>query len=146
MKSEDIIIEKMIEDNIVIIRISGRIEEKYIASVKKALQIVENSNSKEIASRIEAYPLVIDMSEVSYLDSAMLGALVDAMYKHEEAGVGFYIGGINDEVRTILELLQLHKVILIFPDCESAKAHIARKITKICAVDSIQDDKSIQLR
>ncbi len=128
--SETLCIEKTLMDSAFIIKLEGRIVEKYIHEIKDLLQVTwkECPNNKDIDEK-DAYSIIIDMSEVTYLDSSMLGAIIDALYKHEECGKGLYIGGVNDEVRMALELLQLHKIVMIFPDQETALAHVEGKIS-----------------
>jgi len=54
--------------------------------------------------------LHVDMSEVEYIDSKGLSALVSVMKRvHKDEGL-FVLINISDEVRTLLELTRLHEV------------------------------------
>ena len=66
--------------------------------------------------------LVVDLSEVSYIDSAGLAALIEAMQKVEEYGGKFLLVGLQETVRSIFEISRLDQVFQIFPDAEAALA------------------------
>src|SRR5919108_5915230 len=69
-------------------------------------------------SLIEKKPkkVVIDLSEVSYIDSAGLAALIQAMQKVEAYGGKFSLAGLQETVRSIFEISRLDQVFQIFPD------------------------------
>lgn len=124
-----------------IITVKGKITEKNISEVREALRVLQkeydykNSNEINSLSLQKVYDIIVDLKDVSYLDSSMLGALVDALHKHEEHGATVYIGGVNEEVRAILELLQLHKIIMIFPDSRIALAYVEGEIHQFAMSD-----------
>lgn len=126
-----------------IITIKGKIVDKHMPEVRKALQVLYNNNHddknkvKQSTSSQKAYDIIVDLSEVSYLDSSMLGALVDGLQKHEDCDAKFYIGGVNDEVRAILELLQLHKIMMIFHDSSIALAYLQGDIDRFVQHDEV---------
>jgi anti-sigma B factor antagonist len=64
--------------------------------------------------------LVVDLSEVSYIDSAGLAALIQAMQKVEGYGGKFMLSGLQETVRSIFEISRLDQVFQIFPDADSA--------------------------
>ena len=66
--------------------------------------------------------LVVDLSEVSYIDSAGLAALIQAMQKMEGYGGKFMLSGLQETVRSIFEISRLDQVFQIFPDANSALA------------------------
>jgi anti-sigma B factor antagonist len=66
--------------------------------------------------------LVIDLSGVSYIDSAGLAALIQAMQKVEAYGGKFRLAGLQETVRSIFEISRLDQVFQIFPDAEGALA------------------------
>ena len=66
--------------------------------------------------------LVVDLSEVSYIDSAGLAALIQAMQKMEGYGGKFMLSGLQETVRSIFEISRLDQVFQIFPDADSALA------------------------
>jgi anti-sigma B factor antagonist len=64
--------------------------------------------------------LVVDLSEVSYIDSAGLAALIQAMQKVESYGAKFMLSGLQETVRSIFEISRLDQVFQIFPDADAA--------------------------
>src|ERR1700745_3486162 len=64
--------------------------------------------------------LVVDLSEVSYIDSAGLAALSQAMQKVEGYGGKFMLSGLQETVRSIFEISRLDQVFQIFPDADAA--------------------------
>ena len=66
--------------------------------------------------------LVIDLSDVSYIDSAGLAALIQAMQKVEAYGGKFFLAGLQETVRSIFEISRLDQVFQVFPDVDTALA------------------------
>ena len=65
---------------------------------------------------------VVDLSEVSYIDSAGLAALIEAMQKVEGYGGKFMLAGLQETVRSIFEISRLDQVFQIFPNADAALA------------------------
>jgi anti-sigma B factor antagonist len=66
--------------------------------------------------------LVVDLSEVTYIDSAGLAALIQALQKVEGYGGKFMLSGLQETVRSIFEISRLDQVFQIFPDADAALA------------------------
>ena len=66
--------------------------------------------------------VVIDLSGVTYIDSAGLAALIQAMQKVEAYGGKFFLAGLQETVRSIFEISRLDQVFQIFPDTDAALA------------------------
>src|SRR5260370_27282853 len=64
--------------------------------------------------------LVVDLSRVTYIDSAGLAALIEAMQKVEAYGGKFALAGLQETVRSIFEISRLDQVFQIFPDVDAA--------------------------
>jgi anti-sigma B factor antagonist len=77
-----------------------------------------------LTAMIEKNPerLVIDLSDVTYIDSAGLAALIQAMQKVEDYGGKFLLAGLQETVRSIFEISRLDQVFRIFPDTDTALA------------------------
>jgi anti-anti-sigma factor len=77
-----------------------------------------------LTAMIEKKPerMVIDLSEVTYIDSAGLAALIQAMQKVEAYGGKFLLAGLQETVRSIFEISRLDQVFQIFPDTDTALA------------------------
>ncbi|MGA7275533.1 MAG: STAS domain-containing protein [Candidatus Udaeobacter sp.] len=85
---------------------------------------VSPSVTASLDSMIEKKPerLVVDLSDVTYIDSAGLAALIGAMQKVEGYGGKFLLAGLQETVRSIFEISRLDQVFQIFPDAEAALA------------------------
>jgi anti-anti-sigma factor len=66
--------------------------------------------------------LVVDLSAVTYIDSAGLAALIQAMQRVEGYGGKFRLAGLQETVRSIFEISRLDQVFQIFPDVDGALA------------------------
>jgi anti-sigma B factor antagonist len=77
-----------------------------------------------LIAMIEKQPerVVIDLSDVTYIDSAGLAALIQAMQKVEAYGGKFLLAGLQETVRSIFEISRLDQVFQIFPDTDTALA------------------------
>jgi len=62
--------------------------------------------------------LVVDVSGVTYIDSAGLAALIQAMQKVEAYGGRFSLAGSQGTVRSIFKMSRLDRVFHIFPDAD----------------------------
>lgn len=66
--------------------------------------------------------LVIDLSTTEYMDSSGLAAIVSALQAARTKQGDVYLACMNDTLRALFELTQLHKICQIFDDTESAVA------------------------
>jgi anti-sigma B factor antagonist len=66
--------------------------------------------------------IVIDLSGATYIDSAGLAALIIAMREVEAYGGKFFLAGLNETVRSVLESSRLHQTFRIRPDVDAALA------------------------
>ena len=65
--------------------------------------------------------LIIDLSGVSYIDSAALGVLLGQFAHTQRAGYKFALTGLSPRVHTIFEITGTHKVLPIFATPEDAE-------------------------
>ncbi|MBA2623041.1 MAG: STAS domain-containing protein [Chthoniobacterales bacterium] len=66
--------------------------------------------------------LVVDLSQVSYIDSSGLAVLIEAMQMVDNYGGKFALAGLQNSVRPIFEIARLDQVFRIFADAEAALA------------------------
>ena len=85
---------------------------------------VSPSVTASLNAVIEKKPrrLVVDLSDVTYIDSAGLAALIQGMQKVEAYGGKFLLAGLQETVRSIFEISRLDQVFQIFPDTDTAMA------------------------
>jgi anti-sigma B factor antagonist len=68
--------------------------------------------------------LIVDLSAVDFIDSTGLATLIEY---HRDAGAHggiFSLAGINPNLKAIFDVVQLEKVLAIFPTVAEAKAAI----------------------
>ncbi len=66
--------------------------------------------------------LVLDMAEVSYLDSAGLGILMISSGRAQKAGGALRVAGLTDRVREVLRLTHADEVLPVFDTVDAAVA------------------------
>src|SRR5436309_14307981 len=66
--------------------------------------------------------IVIDLSRATYIDSAGVAALMLAKQDIEAYGGKFFLSGVQETIRLILETSRLDRIFWIFPDVDVALA------------------------
>lgn len=93
-----------------IIRLEGRIDAYQAPTVKSSLkELVAKAKNQERPAWI-----VADLSQVNFIDSAGLSALVVGLKNARETGGSLHLFGIQHAVQIILELSWLDKAFPIF--------------------------------
>ena len=64
----------------------------------------------------------VEMSEVSYIDSSGIAALVEGLQNARSKGQQFGLVGVSKAVMAVLQLARLDRVFPIFPDLDAARA------------------------
>ena len=105
--------------------ITPRQSSSHVVPLKGAIDLhVSPTVTSTLNDVIDKKPerMVVDLSEVSYIDSAGLAALIQAMQKVESYGGKFMLAGLQETVRSIFEISRLDQVFQIFPDAAAALA------------------------
>lgn len=71
----------------------------------------------------EKTKLVLELTEVSYLNSAALGVIADAVLRAGRADKELLIGGVQATVGEIFEIVHFRTLMKIFPDISEAYAY-----------------------
>jgi anti-sigma B factor antagonist len=66
--------------------------------------------------------IVVDLTEVTFVDSSGLAVLIHGMQDIQEYGGKFAIVGLQENVRPIFEIARLDQVFQIFPTVDDALA------------------------
>ena len=78
--------------------------------------IAENLSLFMNAVRGEQSPtIILDLSQVPYVDSAGLGSLVSSYVSHHKAGRRFVLTGVNNRVLQLFQITRVEPLFLIFP-------------------------------
>lgn len=71
--------------------------------------------------------ILFDMSTVKFIDSAGCGALITAMRLIRSSGETLKLCSVQDQVRTVFELVRMHKVLEIYTTRQEALLSYARQ-------------------
>ena len=64
--------------------------------------------------------LLLDLSQVEYVDSAGLGGIVSSLKRLRASGGDVRVCGLQKAVRALFELVRLHKLLDVFNDRDEA--------------------------
>jgi anti-sigma B factor antagonist len=82
---------------------------------------IETFASFQSAVRNEAASTVIlDMTDVPYIDSSGLGSLVSAYVSRQKAGQRVVLSGVNERIMQLMEITRVEPLFLIFPTLDNA--------------------------
>jgi anti-anti-sigma factor len=65
--------------------------------------------------------LILDMSGVPYMDSAGLGVIMNYFVAAQGAGRKFFVVGVNDRIRALLEMTKVDAVLRLCDTIEAAE-------------------------
>lgn len=94
-----------------------------VVELPRRLVMANTSDTRgELKSIIEQGDgrIVIDLSATEYMDSSGLAAIVSALQAARTKQGDVYLACMNDTLRALFELTQLHKIYQIFDDAETA--------------------------
>ena len=106
--------------------LTERRDGKTVLSLKE--ERVDAHNAAELKDRLlkaleeDGHALVIDLSQVQFIDSSGLGALLSGYKNANLRASGFALVGLQPRVKSMFELTRLHRVFEIYPGIEEALA------------------------
>lgn len=65
-------------------------------------------------------PVVVDMSQVSYIDSSGVASLVESLQAARKASLGFALAAVSESAMRVLQLARLDKVFSIHATLDEA--------------------------
>lgn len=86
------------------------------------------SNLFDFQTRVRADQsdlLIVDFSDVPYVDSAGIGALVGAYVTHQKDGRSLHLVGVNDRVRTVLQVTHVESFFRFYDSVDAAEQTLA---------------------
>lgn len=101
------------EADIAILDIKGSVDSYTVRALSQQLEIAMTSKSAN---------LLVNLTNVEFMDSSGLATLVQTMNRCRERGGNLYLCNPQQSVRMILELTRLDKALEIFPTQEDAIA------------------------
>ena len=98
-------------DDATIVSPVGDIDLSRSPTFRRKLQIVQDAKPARV---------IVDLSQVSYMDSSGVATLVEALQVSRRTDSPLIVCCLNDRVRSIFEIARLDTVFTIVPDIESA--------------------------
>ena len=105
-------IEHESADGCMLIRLRGEVDLSWSQQVREAV----------LAALGKSARVGVVLSEVSYIDSSGIAALVEGFQNARSRGSGFALVAISDAVRAVLELARLDRVFPIVADVAAIPA------------------------
>jgi anti-anti-sigma factor len=100
-------------DNVAVVRLGGRVDLLTAVEVKHAFARAVAHGQRR---------LVVDLNDVTFIDSSGLGALIGGLKVARQAGGDLRIARPSDQARVILELTTLNRILKPYPSVEEALA------------------------
>lgn len=89
--------------------------------------------------------LILDLLELTYMDSAGVGLLVNAHVSAQNHGRKFALAGVSERVQALLEVTHVDQVLLAFPTAEKAEAALLGLATSLHA-GGLSRNSSVNVR
>ncbi len=79
---------------------------------------------QEVGRKENAKPVILDISDVPYMDSAGLGAVISIFAHCQRTNRGFAIIGLSDRIRTLFEVTHCDGLLPCFATLEAADSSL----------------------
>ncbi|MEO8802670.1 MAG: STAS domain-containing protein [Rudaea sp.] len=100
------------QGNYVLVRLSGEVDLSWSQQVRRAILDALDNTGK----------VGVELSQVSYIDSSGIAALVEGFQSARGKGQQFGLVGASAPVMSVLQLARLDKVFPLFATVEAARA------------------------
>ncbi|HEX8678530.1 MAG TPA: STAS domain-containing protein [Chthoniobacterales bacterium] len=107
------LLQEYTQDGVDILHLGGDIDMHFAPTLRAVLRAKHNRNCPA---------LLLDLSQVEFIDSVGLAALLEYLRDATDCGSRFCIGGLSESLRTIFEVVGLGKVMPVYADSAKAKA------------------------
>ena len=91
-----------------------------ILSLDGILSIREGASLKEMFSELPHQKVIVDMQQLTHIDSAGLGVIVELLKLAEEQGGAIKLCSMNKSVLHVFTLTRLHHIFEIYNSCDEA--------------------------
>lgn len=98
-----------------------------ILKVSGPLTIRNFFKFQELARQKDSRTLIVDLTEVPFIDSAALGSLVGIHISCDKDGRKYAIAGVNSRIRTVFEVSHVDQFLVTYPTVAEAEAEIGRR-------------------
>jgi len=98
------------DNNVQVLKITGRLAGEEVRGIQKKLPVYLTASNK----------LVIDCSELEYLDSSGLGALISSLKSAISGGGDLRLASVPNKVRMMLEITRADRIFRIYQTVDDA--------------------------
>ena len=109
-------VRELIDDGLHILQLSGEVDMARSPELRAVLAV---------HAEAERDVLLIDFTEVQYIDSSGLATLVEYLQKTSAFGGRFAVGGLRASVQTIFDMVRLSEVFPVHSSLADARAALA---------------------
>jgi anti-sigma B factor antagonist len=102
-------------DGAAVVQVSGRLNMVSAGRLREQVESLVDDGSTVV---------VVDLTDVVFLDSSGLGALISGVKAARRAGGDLRIAGPTEQVRLVLQLTNMERVLIPHPSVESALQHV----------------------
>ena len=103
-----------LDDGVAVLRLDGELNMVSAPAVRKSVADLVAAGSSRV---------VVDLSDVDFLDSSGLGALISGLKSTRQAGGDLRIASPGEQVRLVLRLTNMERVLIPYENPERAFAH-----------------------
>jgi anti-sigma B factor antagonist len=105
----------MASPELVVEKYDGAGQDQRVLLVRGPLTFETSRHFDQVVRGEKAETMIIDMSNVPYIDSVGLGSLVSANVSHQKAGRCMVLTGVSPRVTKVLEITQVKQFFMTFP-------------------------------
>lgn len=102
--------------HVAVCHLKGNLEHLTVATFRQAVMTLP-----------AALPVVFDLSDVPFIDSAGLGALIGAVRRKRETGADGAVCSPRPSVKRVLDLIGLGRIVEVAPTVEAAVGSLGQK-------------------
>jgi anti-sigma B factor antagonist len=115
----------MWEEKLTIINAPGANEDQRILQLNGPITIATLFDFRDaVRAEKTAKTLILDFTEVPYVDSAGVGAIVNAHVSCVNSGRRILLVAVQDRIRTLMKVTKVEQILSIFPTLQEAQAAI----------------------
>ena len=107
--------------SIVVAQLQGELDDHTSDAVRTALDQALDTH--------QAVRLVIDLSELTFMDSSGLGVILGRFRKLKKKGGLMAVSGVSKSVKRLFEISGVHKIMSIYETCDDA-IHAFKEVSR----------------
>jgi anti-sigma B factor antagonist len=115
----------MAKDQLTLESRDGSAPGRTVLSLKGMLTISTLFSFQEFTHNDKSESLIVEMSEVPYIDSAGLGSIISAYVSREREARKLVLAGVSDRVKMVMTVSGVEALFKMYPNVEEAEKALA---------------------